>query len=96
VRDFAAMAANKDPAIAAALRIPNADIFAIDVSFPALKDKAELQYLNQLPRSFVLSDYAVDRLRAAAGNIIMESSEFQRLLKDLGTRVVTEAVPVKP
>ncbi len=42
VRDSAAMAANKDPAVAAAVRAPDAEIFAIDVSFPALKDKAEL------------------------------------------------------
>ena len=39
---------------------------------------------------------AVDRLRAAAGTIIMDSPEFQRLLKDLGARIVTEAAPVKP
>ena len=70
VRDSAAMAANKDPAVAAALRVPDAEIFAIDVSFPALKDKAELAFLNEQPTSFVLSDEAVDRLRAAAGTII--------------------------
>lgn len=43
------MKANKDPAVAAALRTPNAEIYAIDVSFPALKDKAGLDYLNQQP-----------------------------------------------
>jgi NTE family protein len=90
VRDSAAMAANKDPAVAAALRVPNADIYAIDVSFPALKDKAELEYLNQLPTSFVLSPEAVDRLRGAAATIIMDSPEFKRLLKDVGARVVAE------
>jgi NTE family protein len=88
VRDSAAMAANKDPAVAAALRVPDAEIFAIDVSFPALKDKAELDYLNQQPTTFVLSAEAVDRLRAAAGTIIMDSPEFQRLLKDVGARIV--------
>jgi len=31
---------------------------------------------------------AVDRLRAAAGTIIAASPEFQRLLKDLGARIV--------
>jgi NTE family protein len=96
VRDSTAMAANKDPAVAAALRIPDAEIFAIDVSFPALKDKAELEFLNRQPTSFVLTDEAVDRLRAAAGKIIMDSPEFQRLLKELGARIVTEAAPVKP
>jgi NTE family protein len=96
VRDSAAMAANKDPAIAASLHIPNAEIFAIGVSFPAVKDKAELEYLNRQPTSFVLSDEAVDRLRAAAGKIIMDSPEFQRLLKDLGARIVSQATPARP
>ncbi len=93
IRDSAAMATNKDPAIAAAMRVPDAEIFTIDVSFPALKDKAEVEYLNQLPTSFVLSDEAVDRLRAAAGKIMLESPEFQRLLKQLGARIVTEPRP---
>ena len=70
--------------------LPNAEIFAIDVSFSALKDKAEVEYLNQLPTSFVLPPEAVDRLRAAAATIIMESPEFKRLLKDAGARLVAE------
>jgi NTE family protein len=90
IRNSAAMAANKDPAVAAALRIPNAEIYAIDVSFPALKDKAELDYLNQQPTSFVLPAEAVDRLRAAATTIIMDSPEFKRLLKDVGATIVEE------
>ena len=77
VRDSAAMAANKDPAVAAALRLPNAEIYAIDVSFPALKDKAELDYLNQLPTTFVLPPEAVDRLRAAAGTLISGFARIQ-------------------
>ncbi|MDM0019143.1 patatin-like phospholipase family protein [Variovorax saccharolyticus] len=89
IRRSAAMADNKDPAIAAALRGPDAEIYAIDVSFPALKDKAELDYLNRQPTSFVLPDEAVDRLRAAAGTIIADSPEFKRLLKDAGGTLVT-------
>jgi NTE family protein len=88
IRNSPAYAANKDPAVAAALRVPAAEIYAIDVSFPMLKDKAELDYLNQQPTSFVLPAEAVDRLRAAAGTIIMDSPEFKRLLKDLGARIV--------
>jgi NTE family protein len=90
IRNSAAMKTNKDPAIADAMRAPDAEIFAIDVSFPALKDKAELDYLNRQPTSFVLPPEAVDRLRAAAGTIIMASPEFQRLLKDVGVRIVTD------
>jgi NTE family protein len=90
VRNSAAIAANKDPAVAAALRVPNAEIYAIDVSFAALKDKAEREYLNQLPTSFVLPPEAVDRLRAAAATLITDSPEFKRLLKDVGATLVAE------
>lgn len=96
VRDSAAMAANKDPAVAAALRLPDAEIYAIDVSFPALEDKAELDYLNQLPTSFVLPPEAVDRLRAAAGRLIADSPEFKRLLKDVGATLVPPPAAAGP
>ncbi|HQR12434.1 MAG TPA: patatin-like phospholipase family protein [Casimicrobiaceae bacterium] len=68
--------------------VPDIEIYPIDVSFQALDDAAEFEYLNDLPTSFVLSDEAVDRLRAAAGKIIAASPEFKRLLKDTGARVV--------
>ena len=90
LRESPAFAANKDPAVADALRTPDATIYAIDVSFAALKDKAELDDLNELPTSFSLPDEAVDRLRAAAGKAIMASPDFQRLLKDVGARIVSE------
>ena len=88
IRNSATYAANTDPAVASALRVPDAEVYAIDVSFPELKDKAEFDYLNRQPTSFVLSEEAVDRLRAAAGTIIAESPEFQRLLKDVGAKVI--------
>ncbi len=90
IRNSAAMAVNKDPAVAAALRIPNAEIYAIDVSFAALKDEAEREYLNQLPTSFVLPAESVDRLRAAAATLIRDSPEFKRLLNDVGVRLIAE------
>ena len=97
LRNSAAFAGNNDPAVAAALRVPAAEIYAIDVSFAALKDKAELDYLNLQPTTFVLPPEAVDRLRAAAGTIIMASPEFQRVLKDVGARIVTDLpAPVNP
>jgi NTE family protein len=89
IRNSPAFNAARDPAAAAAVQGPDARIYAIDVSFAAVKDKAEFEYLNQLPTSFVLPDEAVDRLRAAAGKVFMESPEFQRLLKDLGARIVS-------
>ena len=59
-------ARSKDPAIAAELDGPDVDIFAIDVSFAALKDKAEFEYLNGLPTSFVLPDEAVEAIRSCS------------------------------
>jgi len=57
--------------------------YVITVKFDALKNEAERAYLNGLPTSFVLSDEAVDRLRDAARRILVQSDEFQRLLRDL-------------
>ena len=90
LRNSAAFAANKDAAVAKALRVPAAEIYAIDVSFAALKDKKELEYLNLQPTAFVLEPEAVDRLRAAGGPIILESPEFKRLLKDIGATLVAQ------
>ena len=55
----------------------------IEVKFDALQDEAERSYLNGLPTSFVLPDEGVDRLRAAARRILVESGEFQRLVRGL-------------
>jgi len=38
-----------------------------------------------------LPDEAVDRLRASGGAILLASPEFQRLLKDVGAKIVTDA-----
>jgi NTE family protein len=88
LRNSAAFAANKDPELARLLSTPNVDLYVIDVSFPALNDAAEREYLNDLPTSFVLPPEAIDRLRAAAAKIIRDSPDFKRLLKDAGARIV--------
>jgi NTE family protein len=88
IRDLAGCSSNQTSPVCAALRIPQAEVYAIDVSFAALPDKAERDYLNQQPTSFVLPAEAVDRLRDAAGTIILASPEFQRLLKDVGATIV--------
>jgi NTE family protein len=90
IRNSPAYAANKDPAMEGALRVPDAEIYVVDVSFPMLKDKAERDYLDRQPTSFVLPPEAVDRLRAAAGTIIMDSPEFKRLLKDVDARIAAQ------
>jgi NTE family protein len=87
IRTSRAYAAEKDEAIRNALHTPDATIYAIDVSFSQLKDKNEIAYLNELPTSFRLAPEEVDRLRAAAGKIILESPDFRRLIQDLGGRI---------
>jgi len=88
LRNSPAFTPGRDPVADAILRAPDAEIYAIDVSFAQLKDKNELKYLNKLPTSFHLPSEAVDRLRAAAGKIILESPEFQRLRNDVGATIV--------
>ena len=86
LRASGAFANAGNPVLARAASVPEIDLYAIDVSFDANPSRAERAYLNDMPTSFVLSDEQVDRLRAAAGAAIRESSDFQRLLRDLGAK----------
>ena len=70
------------------LQVPDIEIFAIDVSFQALQDRAEFEYLTDLPTSFVLPPEAVDRLRRAARTLVAESPEFARLMHEIGAQRV--------
>jgi NTE family protein len=90
VSNSPAFTGSRDPGLAQSIAVPTIDLYAINVSFPDLKDKAEFEYLNNLPTSFVLPPEAVDRLRAAAGKILLESPDFQRLAKDLGATVIPD------
>jgi NTE family protein len=97
IRESGALTGIANPAIARLVDAPNIELYAIDVSFPAIKDKAEFDYLNNLPTSFVLPPEAVDRLRAAAQTIILSSPEIKRLIKDAGaTMVVKPAAAASP
>ena len=88
IRDSLAFDAAKDPQMAYVVNAPVADIYTIDVSFQAVKDKSERDFLNQLPTPFALSDEAVDRLRAAAATIIFDSPDLRAALRDAGARIV--------
>jgi NTE family protein len=90
IRESAVFAANKDPALSQLINTPDVELYTINVSFSALADKSEFEYLNSLPTSFALPSEAVDRLRTAAGKIILSSPEFQRLLKDAQLEFVTK------
>jgi len=87
IRDSAAFDPKKDPAVSWVAHAVNADIYAIEVSFQALADRKERDYLNQLPTTFALPADAVDRLRAAAKSIILASPDFQEMLKASGGHV---------
>jgi NTE family protein len=91
IRDSASFTKKKDPVLNYVVNAPDADIHVIDVSFQALKDKAEREYLNDLPTAFVLPREAVDRLRAAAGTIVLESPDLRDVLKREGARVLDPA-----
>jgi NTE family protein len=95
IRESAAVATSKDPTLSQLVNTPDVELYAINVSFSALTDQAEFDYLNSLPTSFVLPPEAVDRLRAAAGKIILSSSEFQRLMKDAHLEFVTKPPTVE-
>jgi NTE family protein len=69
------------------MRSPDITIRVVDVSFSVLPDKAERDYLNTLPTSFVLPDEAVDRLRLAAKNAILVSPEVKRLIDNGALRM---------
>jgi NTE family protein len=87
IRESVAFAKEKDASLANVMNAPDADIYTIDVSFQALKDRSERDFLNQLPTSFVLSAEAVDRLRAAARRLILDSPDLREALRDAGLRV---------
>ena len=78
------------------MRAPDITIRVVEVSFAVLADKAERDYLNTLPTSFVLEDEAVDRLRAAARDAILASPEVKRLMSSGTLRMVGPGPRVGP
>ncbi len=67
----------------AATDVPPIDFSVINVSFDALPDAAERAYLLNLPTSLFLSAESVDRLRAAAAQLLRDSATFRKLVQDL-------------
>jgi NTE family protein len=53
----------------------------VDVSFAAVDDDSERDFLNGIGTNFDLSDEQVDRLIAAARKVLRESTEFQAFIK---------------
>ncbi|HVS24506.1 MAG TPA: patatin-like phospholipase family protein, partial [Gammaproteobacteria bacterium] len=88
IRDAVAYQNDQEWQKAEIKNVPDVDIFTIEVSFKMLADKAERDYLNELPTSFVLPAEAVDRLRAAAGKILLASPDLHEALKGEDFRIV--------
>jgi NTE family protein len=59
-------------------------LYAIDVSFDAVADPTERDYLKALPTSFALPPEDVDRLRATAARLLRESAAYRELVSELG------------
>ena len=55
----------------------------VDASFDAVRDPAEREYLLNLPTTLSLSPEAVDRLRAAAAQLLRNSVVFRKLADEL-------------
>jgi NTE family protein len=82
VRRAMAASGTSDSKLVQIENAPDAEIHPIDVSFQALPDPAERNWLNELPTSFHLPAEAIDRLRAAATAIVLQSRELREALKD--------------
>ena len=57
--------------------------YFILLSFEDIQDPERLEYFNQIPTSFHLSDEQVDNLIEAGGELLRNNPEFRRLLSDL-------------
>lgn len=63
---------------------PPVDFYLIEVALEGINDKAECEQFMSIPTSLRLPDESVDRVKAMAARLLMDSSEFGRLLHDLG------------
>ncbi len=89
LRAASAFPSGNNPLLARAVDVPDIELYAIDVSFAALPDPVEREYLNSMPTTLSLAPEQVDRLRAAARTIIRDSPEFQRLVRDMSAESAT-------
>ena len=60
-----------------------AKTYLIEVNLDQTRDESERQHLLSLPTSFYLEPEDVNRLKAAARELLSTSAEFQRLVSDL-------------
>jgi NTE family protein len=60
-----------------------ADYYLVHVGFDAVRDRDDRSFFLSLLTTFNLPDATVDRLTAAAGQILRDAPEYKRLLEDL-------------
>jgi NTE family protein len=58
--------------------------YFIDVSLRAIADESERNSFNSIPTALTLDHQTVDRLRAVARKLLLNSPDFKQLVKDLG------------
>jgi NTE family protein len=71
------------------------EFFIIHVTFHRLPDKAEQEYFLDIPTALELPVEQVDKLREVAGRLLYANPEFQRLLVNLGGKIIDPSQPVK-
>ena len=59
------------------------DFYSIVVEFDAIQDASERDFFKNLPTNFSLPPHTVDRLRQTAAKLLVESSDYQKLLRQL-------------
>jgi NTE family protein len=58
-------------------------LYLIEIKFDNVRDEDSRRHFKRLPTSFKLDPVEVDRLRAVARELLEESPDYQRLLRDL-------------
>ena len=66
--------------------------YVTEVTFDSIAPESAQKYFNSLPTDLQLPPKAVEALRLAGGRLLLESEEYQELLRDLGG----SATPLEP
>lgn len=69
--------------------VPELTLEVISVNVNQLHDPAERDYLMKLPTTLALPPEAIDRLRAAAGQLLRQSEGYKAMVRSFDENVVT-------
>jgi NTE family protein len=73
------------PRAADSLFASNVAMYSINASLGEVADPEERESLMKIPTTVYLTDAQIDRLLQAAGRLIRNVPDFQRLMQDLAT-----------